>query len=283
MTVEWFVDPLTTTASGADRGDLGPNSPRSAPLAVWGWTYGGVDPTLRRPPRNTMLEPFPEDWRRALVVVAHPDDMEYGGAAAIAAWTDAGKEVAYVLVSRGEAGIEGTAPEIAGPLREDEQRASCDRVGVADVTFLGFPDSNIQDTDELRSVLAKHLRAHRPDLVITLNFRATWGGDFANQDDHINTGTALVAAVREVGGVRWIAASNSPAATHAKDVSGLEDLAVAALRDHGAYLRGLGGEEESLSMLRQGLADGGEQLGVRSAVTFELIDPTADAETHTLT
>lgn len=219
------------------------------------------------------MEPFPEDWQRALVVVAHPDDMEYGGAAAIAAWTDAGKDIAYVLVSSGEAGIEGTDPGVAGPLREDEQRASCNRVGVDHVEFLGFPDSDIQDTPVLRAALAERIQAHRPELVITLNFRDTWGGEFANQPDHINTGTALLAAVTEVSGVRWVAASNSPASTHAKDVSGLEELAVAALRDHAAYLQGLGGEEQSLQMLRDGLAAGGEQFGVQSAVTFELIDP----------
>lgn len=218
------------------------------------------------------MEPFPEDWQRALVVVAHPDDMEYGGAAAIAAWTADGKDIAYALVSSGEAGIEGTHPDVAGPLREDEQRASCERVGVENVEFLGFPDSAIEDTAGLRSVLTDRLRAHRPEIVITLNFRDTWGGDFPNQDDHINTGTALVAAAREAGGIRWIAASNSPASTHAKDVTGLEDLAVAALRDHAAYLEGLGGEEQSLRMLRDGLTSGGKQFGVRSAVTFELID-----------
>lgn len=221
----------------------------------------------------TLLEPFPEDWERALVIVAHPDDMEYGGAAAIAAWTQAGKTISYVLVSSGEAGIEGTDPAEAGPLRETEQRTSCARVGVTDVEFLGFPDSRIDDTPELREALANRIRAHRPELVVTLNFRDTWGGDYPNQADHINTGTALLAAVADAGdSIRWVAASNSPASTHAKDVSGLEDLAIAALRDHAAYLEGLGGEDESLSMLRQGLRSGGEQFGVQSAVTFELID-----------
>lgn len=219
----------------------------------------------------TTLKPFPEDWQRALVIVAHPDDMEYGGAAAVASWTDAGKEISYVLVSSGEAGIEGTDPHVAGPLREDEQRASCERVGVGEPEFLGFPDSDIQDSPELREALAERIRDLRPEGIITLNFRDTWGGDFPNQDDHMNTGTAIVAAAEEAGGVGWIAASNSPEPTHAKDVSGLEDLAVAALRDHAAYLEGLGGEEDSLDMLRDGLAGGGKQFGVRSAVVFELL------------
>lgn len=51
------------------------------------------------------MEPFPEDWQRAIVVVAHPDDIEYGAAAAVARWTDQGKDVRYVLATSGEAGI----------------------------------------------------------------------------------------------------------------------------------------------------------------------------------
>ncbi|MGW3276153.1 PIG-L family deacetylase, partial [Streptomyces kronopolitis] len=60
------------------------------------------------------LSPMPKDWQRALAVVAHPDDLEYGAAAAIAEWTAAGREVSYLLVTRGEAGIDGLHDEIVG-------------------------------------------------------------------------------------------------------------------------------------------------------------------------
>jgi LmbE family N-acetylglucosaminyl deacetylase len=89
------------------------------------------------------LETFPEDWDRALAVVAHPDDMEYGAAAAVARWTGQGKHVAYVLVSDGEAGISTMPPDEVGPLRRQEQLASCRVVGVDDVEFLGWPDGSI--------------------------------------------------------------------------------------------------------------------------------------------
>ena len=69
------------------------------------------------------LPPLPEDWDRALAVVAHPDDLEYGAASAIARWTGQGKWVGYVLVTAGEAGIDGMHPDEAGPLRRDEERA----------------------------------------------------------------------------------------------------------------------------------------------------------------
>jgi len=75
-------------------------------------------------PTVTDLQPFPEDWERGLAVVAHPDDMEYGAAAAVARWTAAGKTIGYVLVSDGEAGVATMAPEEAGPIRRVEQVAS---------------------------------------------------------------------------------------------------------------------------------------------------------------
>lgn len=56
------------------------------------------------------FDPMPEDWQRALAVVAHPDDLEYGAAAAVARWTDAGREIGYLLATRGEAGIDGIPP-----------------------------------------------------------------------------------------------------------------------------------------------------------------------------
>ena len=87
---------------------------------------------------------FPDDWQRALAVVAHPDDLEYGAASAIAAWTAAGKHVVYVLVTSGEAGIDGMEPAEAGPLREAEERAGAREVGVDVVEFLGHADGVIE-------------------------------------------------------------------------------------------------------------------------------------------
>src|SRR3954466_12068004 len=73
--------------------------------------------------------PMPDDWQRALVVAAHPDDIEYGAAAAVAVWTAAGKEVHYLLATRGEAGIAGMHPDAAGPLREEGGRRSAAAAG----------------------------------------------------------------------------------------------------------------------------------------------------------
>ena len=79
------------------------------------------------PNRST---PLPEDWERALAIVAHPDDMEFGAAAAVARWTGQGKSIAYCMVTSGEAGIDGMAPDECRAVREAEQIASASIVGV---------------------------------------------------------------------------------------------------------------------------------------------------------
>src|SRR5829696_9772198 len=86
------------------------------------------------------LKPLPEDWSRALAIVAHPDDMEFGAAAAVARWTRQGKEIGYVMITSGEAGIDGLAPDECKAVREAEQIESARIVGVDSVDFLGFPD-----------------------------------------------------------------------------------------------------------------------------------------------
>ena len=96
------------------------------------------------------LQPFPDDWRRALAIAAHPDDLEYGAAAAVAEWTAAGREVGYVLVTRGEAGINGLRPEECAPLREEEERAGAAAVGVRDVSFLDHRDGVVEGGPDLR-------------------------------------------------------------------------------------------------------------------------------------
>ena len=90
------------------------------------------------------LQALPETWQRALAVVAHPDDLEYGAANAIARWTSQGKEITYLLITRGEAGIDSMTPEEAAPLREEEERASARVVGVDVVEFLDHKDGVIE-------------------------------------------------------------------------------------------------------------------------------------------
>jgi LmbE family N-acetylglucosaminyl deacetylase len=231
------------------------------------------------------LQPLPEDWDRALAIVAHPDDMEYGGAAAVARWTAAGKWVGYVLVTRGEAGIESLPPEQVAPLRTEEQRRSCAAVGVDTLEFLDHPDGLVVADLRLRRDIAAAIRRHHPDVVISSNFRETFGGPSWNHADHRAVGIAVLDAVRdaanpwlfpEVGdawhGVRFVACNASPQPTHYVDTSTSMDRGVESLLEHEVYLANLRGGGDTGQWLRDMAAATGARVGVEYAATFEVFD-----------
>lgn len=198
------------------------------------------------------MERFPDDWSHALAVAAHPDDLEYGLSAAVAAWTAAGRTVTYLLVTRGEAGIATLPPAEAGPLREAEERAAAAAVGVHDVRFLDHADGTVVESVALRRDIARVIRAVRPDLVVTLNHHERWpGGRGWNSADHRAVGRAAIDAVSDAG-TRWIfpddgsahaprhvAVAVSPSPTHEVDVEGHVEAAVASLVCHRRYLEAL--------------------------------------------
>jgi len=221
---------------------------------------------------SNALAPMPTDWSRALAVVAHPDDLEYGAAGAIAAWTAGGQEVAYLLVTRGEAGIDGIAPADSAVLREAEQRAAAAEVGVHEVEFAdGHRDGVIEYGPVLRRDIAAAIRRHRPELVVTLNHRDQWGHGAWNSADHRAVGRAVLDAVADAGnrwifpeagepwpGVRRVAVAASPQPTHTVDISATLDRAVASLAAHRTYLDAT--PEGVIEMV----------TGGRPEVTFEL-------------
>jgi len=243
---------------------------------------------MEKPPA---LEPLREDWERALCVVAHPDDMEFGAAAAVARWTGQGKSVGYVLVTSGEAGIDAVEPDRCRDLREAEQVESCRLVGVTDVAFLRQPDGVLEYGVPLRRLVAEQVRRFRPDVVVTGNFRETWGGRNLNQADHVAVGRAVVDAVRDAGnrwvftdqlaegggdlepwgGVGEVWAFGSPDSTHAVDTTGTLDAGVASLEAHGAYIDGLGWEDFDPREFLEGMArQAGQRLGTTFAAPFEV-------------
>ncbi|MFF0160936.1 PIG-L deacetylase family protein [Streptomyces sp. NPDC005263] len=241
-------------------------------------------------PKPPQLQPMPNDWHRALAVVAHPDDLEYGCSAAIAAWTDGGREVAYVLASRGEAGIDTLEPAECGPLREREQRASAARVGVSVVEFLDHRDGIIEYGTALRRDIAAAIRRHRPELVITLNHRDTWGGVAWNTPDHVAVGRATLDAAGDAGnrwifpelgeqglrpwnGVRWVAVAGSSTPTHAVDAGPGLERAVHSLLEHRTYIQALTDEDPETYVRRfltGNAAATGERFGGKPAVAFEV-------------
>lgn len=229
------------------------------------------------------MERFPDDWERAVAVVAHPDDLEYGAASAVACWTKAGKQVDYVMVTSGEAGIDGLAPEVAGALREEEERRSARCVGVGHVEFLGHLDGMVEASLALRRDLAGAFRRLRPEVVITMNFELTWGAEgTVNHADHRATGLAVLDAVRDAAnrwlfpeageawsGIRHVQVFGTSSPTHFVDVAAGVDAGVASLREHQAYLAGLGGDFDAAEFITGVTRAGGTMAGCEHAVVFQ--------------
>jgi len=238
------------------------------------------------------LKPLREDWSKALAIVAHPDDMEFGAAAAVARWTGQGKDVVYAMVTSGEAGIDGMAPDECRALREQEEIESARIVGVSTVEFLGFPDGTVEYGLPLRAAIAEVVRRHRPEIVMTGNFRETFGGNALNQADHIAVGRAVLDGVRDAAnrwifpeqlgnglekwdGVRAVWAAGSPMAGHGVDTTATFDVGVESLKAHKAYIDGLGWEFFDPAEMLEGFSRPvGARLGVTFGAPFEVYSMT---------
>lgn len=239
--------------------------------------------------KQRSLPPLPMDGvERVLCVVAHPDDMEYGASAAVAAWTAVGVEVTYLLLTRGEAGM-AEPPEVVGPLRETEQRRACAAVGVTDLRYLDHPDGMLEANLSLRRDIARVIRQVRPQLVLTGNFDVEAYGSL-NQPDHREGGLAAADAVRDAGNPwifrelredegleAWNAAAllvaGHPEPTHAVAVEDEHvDAAVASLRAHEAYLAHITGHPEPEVFIPAILHEGGAAAGARAALVVRVYD-----------
>lgn len=234
------------------------------------------------------LLPMDEDWDRAVAVAAHPDDLEYGMASAIARWTDQGKEITYLLLTRGEAGIDGMHPRDAGPLREAEEVAGAEKVGVSIVDFLDFTDGVIEYGMDLRRDITRAFRKYRPEIVISGNHRLTFPSGKLNMADHRWAGLAVLDAARDAGnrwifpelleegfepwdGVTAVLTGGSGSPTHGVDVTDSLDRGIASLKEHKKYIEGLSFDFDPEEFLTWGAAAAGERLGVDYGVMFEVI------------
>jgi LmbE family N-acetylglucosaminyl deacetylase len=152
-------------------------SPPAAPLRVWSHDD----------------QPF----ARVLVICAHPDDVDFGCSATVAAFVKAGIEVAYCIATDGEAGGSDRTQSRAdmATVRRREQTAAAAAVGVSDIRFLGFPDGRLTASLELRREFTRAIRAFGPDLVIAPSPERRWDVIFASHPDHLAAGEAAVDAV----------------------------------------------------------------------------------------
>jgi LmbE family N-acetylglucosaminyl deacetylase len=231
------------------------------------------------------IEPLrDEEFQRVLCVVAHPDDVEYGTSAAVAKWTARGVEVAYLLLTAGEAGMQ-RPPEETRALRAGEQRAACDAVGVTSLTMLDHPDGMLVYSLELRRDIARVIRQFRPDVVVC----GSWDVDFVaglNQADHRAAGLATADAVRDADntwvfpelaaseglpkwGTTWLLVSGDSRPTHGVDISGVPlERGIASLEAHAAYLGDIPGHPAPRDLITGFTTESGKALGVPNAVLF---------------
>lgn len=233
--------------------------------------------------------PFPEDWQTALAVAAHPDDLEYGAAAAIAKWTAQGKRVVYLMISSGEAGIDRMHPAETGPLRAQEEVNAARVVGVDTVEFLSHPDGVIEYGLPLRRDLSRAIRRHRPELLLTLSHRLQFPSGHLNMADHRHAALAVFDAGRDAGnrwifpellaeglepwpGVRFAAVFGPASPTHGIDVTGYWQTGLDSLRQHQVYLDNLGPDAANpFDFLTAHAVESGQTLGCQHAVLAELV------------
>ncbi len=187
---------------------------------------------------------------RVLVVVAHPDDIDFGAAGTVATWTDAGLAVTYCIVTDGDAGgfDEAVPRHQIGAIRQAEQRAAAQEVGVADLIFLGYPDGAVEVSLPLRRDISRVIRMTRPHRVVTQSPERNWERIYASHPDHLATGEATLCAVypdarnpfthlelAAEGHAAWTVGEvwlMSAGQGHAVDVTDVFDRKLAALRAH---------------------------------------------------
>lgn len=189
---------------------------------------------------------------RVLAVMAHPDDVDFGAAGTVKAWTDAGVEVTYCLVTDGDAG--GVDHDVARSeipaIRRAEQRAAGAVLGVSDIRFLGYRDGELTVTHELRRDISRVIRQVRPQRMLIQSPDRNWTRIHASHPDHLAAGDAAIQAVYpdarnpfahqsllldehlEAWTVPevWLLASPTP--DHYVDITDRFDAKVAALRAH---------------------------------------------------
>ncbi len=222
------------------------------------------------------------DVARALVVAAHPDDVDFGAAGTVAIWTAAGVEVTYCICTDGDAGgFDEEVPRSEIPaIRRAEQEAAAKELGVDRVHFLGYRDGDLRATQELRRDISRVIRAVRPQRMVIQSPDRNWARIPASHPDHLAAGEAAIAAIypdarnpfahvellRDEGLEAWTVGEawlmSHPTSGHYVDITDVFARKIAALRAHASQtghmddlesrLRGWG----AMNAAAAGLAEG---------------------------
>jgi len=227
------------------------------------------------------------DVRRILVVVAHPDDAEFGCAGSVARWVADGCEVFYCLFTSGNRGSDDPAmtEERLATVREAEQRAAARVLGVKDVTFLRYPDGEVEDTREARRDIVREIRRVRPDRIVTQNPVPSLN-PYSGHRDHRHAGRLALDAVYPYARdrmhfpellaegwaphkVREIYLMGHGEPDVVLDITGTMDRKLEALRCHASQLRDFASAE---GRVRERAADLGKPHGYTYAEAFRSIE-----------
>jgi LmbE family N-acetylglucosaminyl deacetylase len=236
---------------------------------------------------------------KLLVVTAHPDDVDFGSGGSVATWVKAGVEVAYCIVTDGDAG--GSDRSVSrsdmARTRQEEQRAAAAELGVTDVTFLGYPDGRLYLTHELRRDITRVVRQYRPDRLVCQSPERNYQRIGASHPDHRAAGDAALCvaypdarnpfahpelldqeglepfAVKEV----WLMAAPQP--DRAVDITDVVERKITALRRHESQV---GGEPELEERIKGWATANGQLAGLppgRMAELFQVVvmPPSGDA------
>ncbi|MHB1988384.1 MAG: PIG-L deacetylase family protein [Acidimicrobiales bacterium] len=228
---------------------------------------------------------------RVLVVVAHPDDVDFGAAGTVAMWTALGCRVTYCIITDGAAGSVDASVDLAtlASTRQSEQREAGRAVGVDEVVFLSYPDGKLEPTQDVRRDVSRVIREVRPDRIIAQSPERNFERIRASHPDHLAAGEATLRAVYpdarnpfahpellaaglqpfEVPEV-WLMAS--PRADQAVDITAAFDQKIAALRAHKSQISDL---EEISAFVREWTSSTAQRFGLaggRLAEAFQVVD-----------
>jgi LmbE family N-acetylglucosaminyl deacetylase len=232
--------------------------------------------------------------KKAMVIVAHPDDIEFGCAGTVARWVRDGAEVVYVLCTSGDVGISepGMTKLRAAEIREAEQIAAAEAVGVKEVIFLREPDGMLENTMALRKRLVREIRRFKPEAVITTDPTVVWAGEnYINHPDHRAAGGAALDAVFPAAGqpnlfeeleaegitahkVRKVYVSAWEQGDTFINISDTMDLKLAALRKHESQLK----EWDPEPMLREWAAGAAKGKEMAYAEAYRVVSLISDED-----
>ncbi len=198
------------------------------------------------------MTPLPDsEIKRVLVVMAHPDDCDFGAGGTIAQWTSQGIEVSYCIITNGDQGGEesGIPVEEMAKVRQQEQRNAGKALGVTEITYLNYRDGWLMPSIELRKEIVKAIRIAKPDRMVVQSPERNWERIYSSHPDHLAAGETAIQAVYpdarnpfafpetkasglEPWRVREVWITGSPTPNHFVDITETFSKKMAALHAH---------------------------------------------------